>query len=901
MLMNEKNAPYFRPSAEDAARNCEEAYFHFFKNGPNVMLLIDPKTGSIIDASDAAVSFYGYPAEDLLHLKVMDINLMGPGSIMAEMERTSLTKQNYYDFQHRLANGQIRDVAVYSGPVHLGGRQLLLSVIFDQTEKKLYESRLIQSEDRLRRAEIISKSGNWELHLDSQTVVASDGAVRIYGGKKKALHYDAIKNIPLPEYRKILDTALKNLIEQDLPYDVEFKIQSRDTGQIKDIRSIAVLDRDKRIVLGVIRDITEQKAKDRSLRESEQRFERISRLSNDIAFSCVSDSNGSYSLDWMSGNTEKTTGYTIEEITVQSCWRFLVHPEDVPLFERHVTGLLPGQSASTELRLNKSTGETIWVKSYAECVRDEKTPSRLRLYGGLQDITGRKQVEEALRESEEKFRLTFSASPDSVNISQMPDGRYIDVNEGFTRLTGYTREDAIGKTSMDLNLWVNLADRQKIDQCLQKNHVAENMEVPFRRKDGSIITTLISCKAFFLKGIPHVIFITRDITERKLFQTKLQQNQKYEAIATLAGGIAHDFNNLLMGIQGRTSLILLDPALSGPVQKHARAIEESIRSASQLTGQMLGFARGGKYEVKPVDINELVLNSSTLFGRTKKEVQLHTKCRGSSLVVEADRGQIEQVLLNLYINACQAMPQAGGKIQIETGIVEPDNSFCLTHQLEPGPHIRISVTDTGSGMDETTRLKAFDPFFTTKDKGRGTGLGLASAYGIIKNHGGTITVYSEIGHGSTFNIYLPQSKKRSQSDAPTQQQLLTGKETLLLVDDEALIIEVCQEMLQNLGYHVLIARNGQEAVQAVDEMGNQMDLVILDMIMPGMDGGSCFDCIRQIRPNLPVILSSGYAINGRAHEILQRGCNGFIQKPYSIGELSQKIRTTLDDGKKPSP
>jgi CheY-like chemotaxis protein len=316
-----------------------------------------------------------------------------------------------------------------------------------------------------------------------------------------------------------------------------------------------------------------------------------------------------------------------------------------------------------------------------------------------------------------------------------------------------------------------------------------------------------------------------------------------------------------------------------------------------LTKQLLGFARGGKYEVKTTEMNELVLNSATMFGRTKREIQIHTKLYNPSPLVEADRRQIEQVLLNMYVNAWQAMPD-GGELYLETRIVTLDDEYCKPYQAEPGRYVKVSVTDTGIGMDAATRQRVFDPFFTTQEMGRGTGLGLASAYGIIKNHRGMITVYSESGHGTTFNVYLPVSNKEVYRETPVEGRLIKGSETILLVDDEEMIIDVGQAMLEKLGYRVFAAPSGQRAVEAVTEMGNEIDLVILDMIMPGMDGGKTFDRIREIQPEIPVILSSGYAINGQAEEIMRRGCNGFIQKPFNISEFSKQVRKILDEAKK---
>ncbi|BBO69486.1 hypothetical protein DSCA_34160 [Desulfosarcina alkanivorans] len=384
--------------------------------------------------------------------------------------------------------------------------------------------------------------------------------------------------------------------------------------------------------------------------------------------------------------------------------------------------------------------------------------------------------------------------------------------------------------------------------------------------------------------------------ERKRLENKLLESQKMEAVGTLAGGIAHDFNNLLMGIQGRTSLLSLRMAPSHPHMEHIVAIEACIQSATHLTRQLLGFARGGKYEVRPVDINELLVASATMFGRTRKEIRIHTNLKRPSPVVAADRSQLEQVFLNLYINAWQAMP-GGGDLYLDTGLVALDDAYCNPCQVKPGHYTKISVTDTGVGMDASIRQRIFDPFFTTKKMGRGTGLGLASAYGIIKNHEGIITVYSEVGHGTTFTIYLPLIDGAVWQPAPLARQLVEGAETILLVDDEELILGVGKALLEELGYDVMVARNGERAVEAVRRNGGDVQLVILDLIMPGMDGGRTFDCIRELQPAMPVILSSGYSPGGQTKAIMERGCNGFIQKPFNIYELSEQLRRVLDNRK----
>lgn len=381
--------------------------------------------------------------------------------------------------------------------------------------------------------------------------------------------------------------------------------------------------------------------------------------------------------------------------------------------------------------------------------------------------------------------------------------------------------------------------------------------------------------------------------ERQRLEYELMQAQKMEAIGTLAGGVAHDFNNILMGIGGYVSLLQMDINTTEHHIDKLRKIEAQVQSAAQLTRQLLGFARGGKYEVKLTNLNDLIADSSDVFGRTKKELTINLRFEDKIWLVMVDRGQVAQVLLNMYINSWQAMP-GGGDLYIETQNVVLTDNDVASHSVKPGRYVKISMTDTGTGMDEITQKRVFEPFFTTKEKGKGTGLGLASAYGIIKNHGGFIDVRSEIGKGATFSVYLPAAEedKKESPDAP-ERKIYRGKGTILVVDDEPMNVMVMQELLQSLGYDVICAGSGQEAMSIYMVKKGQIDLVILDMIMPGMGGSATFDALRGLNPELKIILSSGYSADGEARKILDRGCNGFIQKPFLLNELSQKIREVM--------
>jgi len=433
----------------------------------------------------------------------------------------------------------------------------------------------------------------------------------------------------------------------------------------------------------------------------------------------------------------------------------------------------------------------------------------------------------------------------------------------------------------------------------------------FTQSDMSFLTTLIGHIGFALDNarlieeakeaassleevVDHQSLELNQVRDQVAKSTKLFQHaQKMEAVGTLAGGIAHDFNNLLMGIQGRTSLMLMGIDSNHPHHGHLSGIEDMAKKGADLTKQLLGFARGGKYEVKPTDLNVLIKDQNRMFGRTKREITIREECEKSLWVAEVDPGQIEQILLNVYLNAWQAMP-GGGDLLVRTGNHTLDDNYTRPFRVKPGRYVGISVTDTGVGMDEATRQRVFEPFFTTREMGGGSGLGLASAYGIVKNHKGIINVLSEPGHGTSVEIYLPVSDKKVPEAKETAADVLQGTETVLLVDDDDTIIEVGREMLKALGYKVMVASKGEEAIELYGEKHGHVDMVILDMIMPDMGGGEVYDRLKHISPGVKVLLSSGYSIDGEAKDILERGCDGFIQKPFNMKELSGKLRNVLD-------
>jgi two-component system cell cycle sensor histidine kinase/response regulator CckA len=513
----------------------------------------------------------------------------------------------------------------------------------------------------------------------------------------------------------------------------------------------------------------------------------------------------------------------------------------------------------------------------------------------------RRMADEALQESEAKYRTILESIEEGYFEVDL-DGNLTFFNDPLCKILRYSRDELEG---VNIRVFTTQDTVPKLDRIFEQ---VKNSGEPVNvaafdavQKNGLDVALELSASLISNSEGRPVGFrgVLRDVSERKRaegekrkLEGQLQQAQKMESIGTLAGGIAHDFNNILMGIQGNASLMQLKIDAGHPNFEKIKNIERYVQNGTELTKQLLGFARRGKYLVKATDINEIIEKSSSLFGRTKKEIQIHTRLLKDVWTVEVDRGQIDQALLNLYVNAWQAMPE-GGDLFIETENVVLDRNYVKQYKVEPGKYVKISVVDTGVGIDKENQGRIFEPFFTTKEMGRGTGLGLASVYGIIKNHGGYINVYSEKNQGTTFTIYLPASEKVVPEEMEPVVSILKGAGTILLIDDEEMIIDVGQEILQELGYKVLIAKSGAEAIQTYRKRYKQIDLVVMDMIMPGMSGGEAYDRLKEINPDIKVLLSSGYSINGQATKILERGCDGFIQKPFNMKQLSDKIRGIL--------
>ncbi len=629
---------------------------------------------------------------------------------------------------------------------------------------------------------------------------------------------------------------------------------------------------------------------ERSIQESEELYSKLIAAIPDVVMRTDVDGQ----ILFTNEVALQMSGYSREELEGKSILQFIA-PKDHETAIENLKLMFDRKLGPKEYHLVMADGKELLFEVNSDVLR-RKDGSPYSIVNVCRDITTRKIAEDALRESEEKYRLLIYNLPNIV-FKGYKDGSVDFIDDKIELLIGHKKDEFNLRKINWLDIVVD-EDKEKFRETFieaLKTDKSYLREYRVKTKTGDILWIQEGSQIVCNESgqVEYVDGAFLDITRHKKLEIQLQQLDRIESIGTLAGGIAHDFNNLLMGIQGRTSLILMNSDASHSHFEHLKGIEDYVKSAADLTKQLLGFARGGKYEVKPTDLNELIKRENQMFGRTRKEIKIRVNFEKNLWTVDVDQGQIEQVLLNIYVNAWQAMP-GGGDLYIQTENIIIDEEYSKPYQVEQGNYVKISITDAGVGMDEATRQRIFDPFFTTKEMGRGTGLGLASAYGIIKNHNGFINVYSEKGEGTAFNIYLPASEKAAVKEKKIDEELIRGTETVILVDDEDMIIEVGQGIIENLGYKVLTAKSGKEAIEIYEKTQDKIDMVIVDMIMPEMGGGDTYDKLKEIDPDIKVLLSSGYSVDGQATEILNRGCNGFIQKPFNMTDLSKKIRAILD-------
>ncbi|MGC9196393.1 MAG: PAS domain-containing protein [Syntrophobacteraceae bacterium] len=661
--------------------------------------------------------------------------------------------------------------------------------------------------------------------------------------------------------------------------------------------------------IAILNDITERKKAEQALRESEERYKNISRSVSDFVFSCTKRTGGDYELDWLAGGVENITGYSVQEVLDRGCWKFFVHPEDLPIFCKSVTGLEPGSSDQCELRIVHKDGSLRWIRAASSVAPQSGLPESHRLFGSCADITKRKQVDKMLWESEERYRLAMEATSDGLWDWDLVTGS-VYYSSAYFRMLGYEPEDFFEKAKSWL-LLVHPDDRERAlaanKACIKNELQSFSVEFRMRSREGGWRWILGRGKAVRrnAKGIALQMIGTHvDITEsknaqqeRERLQQQLRQSHKIESVGRLAGGVAHEYNNMLAVIMGYTEMALGRVGPDDRLRANLQEVLKAARRSAEVTRQLLAFAR--KQTVAPVvlNLNSTVESMLKMLRRLIGEDIDLVWLPGTQLPpVKMDPSQIDQILANLCMNARDALAK-GGKIIIETDRITFDEAYCACHTgFVPGDFVLLAVSDNGCGMDRKTLENVFEPFFTTKEVEKGTGLGLSTVYGIVKQNDGFLNVYSEPGRGTTFKIYLPAVKTEASQDDRGQEKKrdLSGTETILLVEDEESLLDLGNAILKHYGYRVLTAHNPAEALTLARSHRGPIHLLITDVVMPEMNGLELRYQLEGLQYEFKFLYMSGYTANVIAqHGILEEGVN-FLQKPFSVQTLAEKVREVLD-------
>ncbi|MCP4727646.1 MAG: PAS domain S-box protein [bacterium] len=771
------------------------------------------------------------------------------------------------------------------------------------------------------------------------STIHSHGCVGITGYSGEELNHDPhlwYNMVHEDDKERVLD-HVESILSCKTPKSIEHRITHKN-GNIIWIKKVIVPsynDKGKLISYdGVIEDITERKRFEISLKESADQNkilkdlliklnkcrnlnEMLSPLLDSAMDICHMSSGMVYTTENDIAVCRLHTG--LPEVLVEKVKELSM---DLPVIKKIIKSKIPvilesitkevsgpdrpfgiRHAFSTPLRAGKEVFGFLNIATDREITDKENILHKLGVLALEAESFFKKiKTEEALRESEERFRTIFKTSPDSITINRVDDGTYLDVNDGFTAMTGYKKKEVVGKSSLGIKIWQDPKDRDRLVEALGKSDTVRNLEIGFTTKKGDNKATLVSSKIINLNNEPHILSITREITERlsaeqerKVLQDQLFQAQKLESIGRLAGGIAHDFNNILAGIMGYAELLKIqfpDPGSVGG--QAADVIISGTERAADLTQQLLGFARGGKYNPVTLNINDIIeeavrLSEKILETNTSVNFDLTEPVNN----INADKQQISQILTNLIINSKDAMP-TGGELSFKTeNIIFDKDNIDKFPALLKGNYVKVTVADTGMGMPCDVVDNIFEPFFTTKGKGKGTGLGLATVYGIVKNHGGYIYCDSEPGKGAVFTLFFPSISQKNLKNVPVQ-KVIRGSTTVLAVDDEKHVRDLTKLQLEKLGYNVILAANGSKAVEIFRKDRN-IDLVLLDMVMPGMPGKETFMALKEIKKDVKVILVSGYSQNGKAKEIIDKGTRAFLQKPFKLHEISKLISDVLKE------
>ncbi len=906
----------------------EERYRSLFDNSHTVMLLIDPVTLNIVDANRASLKFYGYSHEEITTLKITDINLTPPGITAVNAKNVSKGKVNRFVFPHRLADGEIRDVEVFTNPVMIGQKSLLFSVIHDITDKKILEQKIHDALEL--NSQIIDESplGIVVYKLTGECLMANRTAARIAGGPLEKILKTNFKNLVSWQKSGMLDAADEAIREKRIVSRL-ISLTSNSGKEISiDCKFGSIEINRERHHLLMFEDVTSHIEAEDLLRISEGRFRKFMDTLNEMIW--LNSVDGKQCI-YVNPAFEKIYGRNVEEYRSNAdIWLEAVHPADKEIAATSAIELAERGFSKSEYRIIKPKGEVVWLQDVKFKVLDAKGKP-VQTGGMRRDITQQKNMDMMQRGLKDNLEKEIQERTRQLNEINLSLNRATDE----WQKTFDSVQDLIWLVDDEMRiLRFNLASKEKyggdiegkhcwevvhgteepLPECpvlqMKKSKKRESVELELNGRWKMITVDPVLDKN---RNIISAVHIISDITDRKKAEAdrialvqQFQQAQRIDSIVLLAGGIAHDFNNLLMAIMGNIELALFDENTSASSREYLNSAAKAVHKASELTSQMLAYAGKGRNIIEDTCLNDIIKDVMPVFDTSvPNRISIITDLDPALPMISVDKGQMKQIIINLVINASESIGDNPGVITISTGTVNcmekdletpwPDNA------LSEGRYVFLKVSDTGCGMDRNTKQKIFDPFFTTKFFGRG--LGMAAVQGIVKNMRGTIKIDSEPGKGSSFCVLLPAQSYMAENSLISQNETRNSyKKTILLVDDEQIVLNAGKKMLEVLGFKVITAVNSAGAVEIFrknreesNEASERIICIVLDIVMPVMRGEEALVRFRQIDPDIPVVVISGYPEDIIKKKVEFKDIRQVLMKPFEMGLLCKKIIEALGE------
>ncbi len=881
----------------EALKETEERYARIFRQSKDAIFIHD-LSGIILDVNQEALRLFGYPYDEIIG---MDITSLHPADeLKISGKAVDLVKKNEIvniEIRFKKKNGDIFPAELFGGLYSFKGKKFVQGIVRDVSDRKRAEKELSESKRTLQNIydtipdAVISTDAAYNITSCNQSVYKVLGyePAELIGQSYQMIAAEEMIRDPLQLLRE------KELFKKGYLEQIEYIFKRKNGEKFPASYSVVMnLDENDNFIglVGTIRDITERKKAEIALRESEEKFRNLAEQSPNMIFI---SKNGK--IVYVNKRCEELMGYRKNEFYKDDFDFFiLIADESKSIVRKSFADHSQGKEvAPFEYLLNTKNNRKINAILTTKLIQYE---SGTAILGIVTDITLWKQAEKALMESEEKYRKFFEDDLTGDYITTT-EGGLLSCNPAFAKIFGFDSVDDALKCNVK-SLYPDSKTREKLLRLLKKKGKLEYYEMELRDRKGQPVYIITNVTGQFDKGgnLTELKGYLFNNTKFKQLEEQFRQAQKMEAIGRLAGGIAHDFNNLLTIIRGYGELSLSDLNRNDPHYNRMVQIDKAAERAEKLTRQLLAFSRRQVLMPKIIDMNELLHDMENMINRIiGEDIELVTILNSKLGAIKADPGQIEQVIMNLVVNARDAMPQ-GGKLIIETRNEDVENTSAKGFRdADSGEYIMLAISDTGIGMDEKVKSRIFEPFYTTKEIGKGTGLGLATVYGIVKQSGGYIYVYSQVGRGSAFKIYLPAISELPErmDEADANDSNLNGYETVLVVEDEIEVRKIVCQTLQSYGYAVLEANDGLEALQICGNPDNSIHLIISDIVMPKMSGQQLIGRLKSKFPEIKSLFMSGYTDGAMIHQGLLGANTHFLQKPFTPRILVKKVREVLDE------